>query len=598
MARKVIGPTGSRRRRWTYLWCLVIAIGVGMFFVAGAQAVHDLGFQLDGDVQASTTTSVGGSTQALDWSSFFDSSGNQITGALSGGFTNSAFQKDFSTNPDTCTVATLPCSFVTSDHTTFATGSKDTLNITPGWQCNFDHNVNSKIDIMNAYAAAFTNPVADPNQFLPDGTTPNPLFGKHHQILYFGMEKNANTGDNNVAFWFLQSGADCVSPGGGSTPWTGNHQDGDILVVSAFTSGGGVSNITAYRWNGGAAGSLGTTPVANGGDCKVNLGADSVCATSNSGPNAITGQITTPWLTSNKDDGVGTKLESTEFFEGGIDLSATNLGDKCFNVFVGDTRSSQSLTATLFDYARGVLGECAITVTTTPSQTTRVIGSTTPITDTADISGTVGGGGTAPTPTGTMQFFLCGPGVASCTSGGAPIPSDPAAKVTLGACNPVVAGHACATSADARSLITGLGTYCFRAVYDPGTDTNYAGKGGSFDGANECFTVTGSSSFTTAQNWLPNDSATLTGDANLNGTLTFTLYSGDNCGVTSGAAVTGQQYVVTVTDAASGSTFNTSNLTFTVTAGASYSWLVHYDDTTLADPAADKCEKSTLTITN
>ena len=103
---------------------------------------------------------------------------------------------------------------------------------------------------------------------------------------------------------------------------------------------------------------------------------------------------------------------------------------------------------------------------------------------------------------------------------------------------------------------------------------------------------------TTAQRWRPNDSATLTGPSNLNGTLTFTLYTGDNCGVTSGAPVPNQQYVVPVTNAASGSTFSTNNTTFDVVAAnaGSYSWLVHYDDV-LADPD-DHCEKSTVSITD
>ena len=45
---------------------------------------------------------------------------------------------------------------------------------------------------------------------------------------------------------------------------------------------------------------------------------------------------------------------------------------------------------------------------------------------------------------------------------------------------------------------------------------------------------------TTSQDWLPNDTATLTGPTNLTGTLTFQLYTGDNCGVTSGAPVANQ----------------------------------------------------------
>ena len=54
-----------------------------------------------------------------------------------------------------------------------------------------------------------------------------------------------------------------------------------------------------------------------------------------------------------------------------------------------------------------------------------------------------------------------------------------------------------------------------------------------------------------------------------------------------------------VTNAASGSKFSTSNQTFKVKAAdaGSYSWLVHYDDNVLADPA-DRCETSTLSITD
>jgi hypothetical protein len=98
---------------------------------------------------------------------------------------------------------------------------------------------------------------------------------------------------------------------------------------------------------------------------------------------------------------------------------------------------------------------------------------------------------------------------------------------------------------------------------------------------------------------LPNDTATITGDTNLNGTLTFQLYTGDNCGVTSGSAVPGQSYSFTLTNATSPAVRSTSNTTFKVTAAneGAYSWLVHYDDTTLTDPP-DRCETSTVSITD
>src|SRR5262249_31480385 len=160
MAERILGENGSRRRRRFRFLVLPVLVGavIALFTAGSALAVHDLAFQLDGDVSASTTTSVGGNTQSKDWDSFFDSSGSLIPGSLSSGstgFLHAGFTRDFRANPG-CTL-TDTGSFCTADQTTFSTGSKDTLNITPGWQCNFDNNVNSKIDIMNAYAAAYTN---------------------------------------------------------------------------------------------------------------------------------------------------------------------------------------------------------------------------------------------------------------------------------------------------------------------------------------------------------------------------------------------------------------------------------------------------------
>ena len=60
--------------------------------------------------------------------------------------------------------------FCTADDTTYATGSKDTLGIgNGGWQCNHDKNVNSKIDIMNAYVAQYTTADGAQDLLLRDG---------------------------------------------------------------------------------------------------------------------------------------------------------------------------------------------------------------------------------------------------------------------------------------------------------------------------------------------------------------------------------------------------------------------------------------------
>jgi hypothetical protein len=355
MTQRILGPEGSKRRwRFRYLSLPVLAaVAVALFLAGSAQAVHDLNFQLDGDVIASTVTHVpAAKTQSLDWSSFFSAGGVESptlpsANAAYAGFTASKFVRDFRANPG-CT-ETATGSFCTQDASTFATGSKDTLDITPGWQCTYSNNVNSKTDLSNVYAAAYTDPATN------------------HKIIYFALERNDNSGDGNVAFWFLQDDVGCTATiSGNNVAFTGHHTKGDILVVSSFTNGGTVSTITAYQWNVNVAnpnGFLDPNPVAQGVDCKSTTGNDTTCATVNgptNGPNG--GTITTPWLTTNKQDGTGHSLRESEFFEGGLDLTKANLASTCFSSFLGDTRSSQSLTATIFDYAGGSFQHCGANI--------------------------------------------------------------------------------------------------------------------------------------------------------------------------------------------------------------------------------------------
>jgi hypothetical protein len=119
-------------------------------------------------------------------------------------------------------------------------------------------NVNSKTDIANAYAAAYTAQDGD-------------------QVLYFALERNDNSGTGNVGFWFLQENANCV----GNANFTSKHADGDLFIVSEFSSGGTVSTIQVHRWMGGANGALKTTPEISGAQCGAT--AADVCAIVNTG---------------------------------------------------------------------------------------------------------------------------------------------------------------------------------------------------------------------------------------------------------------------------------------------------------------------------
>jgi hypothetical protein len=531
---------------------------LSLIAIPQALAVHELAFELEGN----TTVDTAGQ---FDWESLFDANGDEKTLPTTD-FKDSGFTKDFSRGTGGA--------YSTVDSTTFATGSKDILSISPGWQCNHDNNVNDKIDITNAYAAEYIDP------------------GSGDRIMYFALERFSNDGDANVGFWFLQGDVSCDSPGG-SEAFVGNHQDGDILVVSSFTKGGVVSTINAYEWVGDDnTGHVNPTPVATGGDCKaLNIPADhTTCATVN------TATITPPWDNENKRG--GGNVRRAEFFEGGLNLTRSDITAVCFNTFLADTRSSQSLTATLFDFARGTLGECGLGMTTVPTGD-RLITDTTAVTDTATVTGT-SSGGTPPTPTGSEEFRLGGPpeltpadDTGICDTGDG----------TLVSTNSVSGsgGVATATSDDAQSLITGLGKYCFTAFFTAAAnDPNYAGKTAETSNpTQECFHVTGTAALSTAQDWVPNDSATITGPGPISGTATFTLFDDATCntmGTGSNTAVYGPvEVAVSGTDSV---TVSTSNSTTVVAATeGDYSWLVSYDDDVLGDPS-DTCEKSNIQITD
>jgi len=515
LSRKLI-KRQPRRKLITYT--AVFGLLVLTFGIAGAAlAVHELDFQLDGNTATSCPTPPGSCTSSQkDWDDLFTvttGGGTQtVTKATpistsNGDFTTATFTRDFLSGAN-CTINSSATGnvFCTGDTSTFATGSKDTLDITTGWACNFDHNVNSKIDIMNAYSASYTQ-------------TSN-----GHKLLYFGLEKNKDNGTNDAGFWFLQGDSTCDASGGGHPNFTGsNHHIGDILVVAEYSRGGGVGNITAYRWDG-------TTPlvqIANLGvglaDCKTQLAETAICGTTNSGANQFNGNITTSWRTSDATLNVGNTVVPPDFFEGGIDLTAAFLASgggtvpTCFNTFIADTRSSTSLTATLFDYARGRLGECTSGTTTSPvdaTDTSQPPASSIPAAPAA-ASVTVKDKAVL-TVTGIATFdasiawHICKIDSGTCDTGG----------VDLGSTGVTTAG----TYYSPTVTLTAAGRYCFRADF---SGDSAAGVPDSSDhSSGECFTIAAvTPTISTAAVASPvdfgnavQDNATLSGTANEPGT--------------------------------------------------------------------------------
>jgi hypothetical protein len=607
---RVIGPPKSRRRRWTFLAALAVAVAFGILVIPSALAVHEFQFQLDGDT---TSTAYNGSA-TYDWNDVFNVSGASVTNNTANvgsgkTFDAAKFVRDFETNATCPTTSAIglnstSTNLCTADDTTYATGSKDTLGVgNGGWQCNHDNNVNSKIDIMNAYILQWTNPVADAN-------------GVHHKIFYFGVERNVSNGTNDVGVWFLQSGASCTAPSG-SVNFTGQHQDGDTLVVAEQTSGGGVSTAKAFRWAAAASGPLSgdggcidsndnpnpkaggcnNLPIATGADCKQAAADDALCATTNAfcpvprrGPAPPctlpwNSAVTTQWLTADGSS-VGNSISSPDFFEGGIDITRAFAGQagttpSCFSTAVPDTRSSASATATLFDFTINQIGSCTSGTTTTPKYLSDPTGPTysdiptgglTIPTQASQASGAapikvrdaahinVSGLTSSGSFGGSVNFYICGPlaldSTGNCVTGGVKTPGSP---ITVSGSN----GQADVNS-DVLTL-TSVGRYCWRAEY--GGDST-AGIPASSDPAtgststSECFTVNPvTATLTTNATCVNSSGTTVTGTCLLGNTLKDTATLGNTAYAPGTNGLTGSP---------------TINATDTTTkAGGSISWTAY-----------------------
>ena len=206
------------------------------------------------------------------------------------------------------------------------------------------------------------------------------------------------------------------------------------------------------------------------------------------------------------------------------------------------------------------------------------------------------GGTNAADPTGTVTFFLCGPSASNpdCSTGGTNIGTG--ALGDAGEPTPTPndgMSHADSPDVNTSAAKLAAGFYCFRAEW-PG-DANYPTALKLTNQTDECFRVKDTSATTTAQNWLPNDSAhvtTASGNA-ASGTVTFTLYDNGTC--------TGNVLATFADRAVDGSGNASTNNTTTyvaVSPGATISWRATFNPT---DPNAitgssSHCEQSILTI--
>ena len=345
MAERVLGPTGSPRRR-RFLLIPLVLICIGLFYVAGGQALppgstgspNDSGlFQLDGNTLPGTCASPFPGTTLTsgdDWAGLY----NQFIPPTSD--KSPCGSDGFTFVPDGGAL----------DHSYWSQGgSKDVYDPALGpWRWSGGDVSPDKNDIQDAFSAMYHL-----------GTT---------KYLYFGSDRLDTSGDAQQGFQFLQANV-CLQPTAGQPaanglpcpaatptvptgctpafstsnagrfvdPTTGcpvHHKNGDLLVLVNFNNGGTIGASGVYVWwgaNGSGAGCYGTPPkttpptaagicdqpvlFGNGADCTTISGANDFCASSNK-VNIANEPV---WAYTNKD--AGHTYEASSFAEGGINLS-------------------------------------------------------------------------------------------------------------------------------------------------------------------------------------------------------------------------------------------------------------------------------------
>ena len=227
------------------------------------------------------------------------------------------------------------------------------------------------------------------------------------------------------------------------------------------------------------------------------------------------------------------------------------------------------------------------------AETTIALGST--IYDTAVVTGNSVGGD----PTGFVVFHVCTVATGNCSTGGTLLgSSNGVALVSDG--DPTTF----TSSATSDGFTPGaVGRYCFRGNYLGSTVYNTSSDPSDTTATNECFTVTDTTASSSAQTWYPNDSASVSAmhGESISGVLTIQLYTGDNCGATSGNPVSGITYSSGDTSGTTITVSSNKQTTFGVdtnNAGA-FSWKVVFaPDAGSFVSGSNHCESSNLTITN
>ncbi|HEX5017347.1 MAG TPA: hemagglutinin [Actinomycetes bacterium] len=394
----------------------------------------------------------------------------------------------------------------------------------------------------------------------------------NHDWLYFGWERDANSGSGFIAYEFMQEAAPSACAYDTATeasliancnPWA-NRKAGDFMIL--WDQQGGSKDLFLRTWTG-------TAP-------NLTLGAPIQL-------NATVSQA----------------AYSADGFRGeaAVDLTATVFGgtQRCLS-FANTIPSTVTGNSDSADYKDTILQtappitNCESTTVTTPKVVTDT--STNP-----DTTGNVPGGGASigtgvlavadsavvgvqggtATPAGSVSFFLCKvTGTNLCTTGGTSVGS----TNLSGAAYPV-------TVQSPTAYVTSAGRYCWRAVFSGDEDNGIPGSSDSR--SSECFNVnpvdptlsttagpdrllgqtvsdTATLGGTATQPADPVINLTGTGGAPAGGTITFKLYGPSDTGC-------GNLVYTSPTVAVSGNgDYTTPAPQFTPTQPGNYHWVAEY----------------------
>jgi hypothetical protein len=356
------------------------------------------GANTDGTGEAGITNIRGSADPGPDWADLFSPSSGPDRAVFN---PSSGFNGEGTFLSDDVSAGGL------TDRTVYAGGPGDKNNdIVQDWTW-ATSSVPAKDDISNGYV--WTRTVTGPPVPLPGGGTTD-----QHKLIFVGVEREDPSGDSHVDIEFFQAAVrlDRTPPCPKQCFFLGTNTNNDLLVNMDFTNGGNIGSVVVRRRQAGVRDNYVVADSVGGEGCSADL---NECAFNN-GASILNGG----WNSFDNHAAVITTLATNSFTEFGIDVTALGFGNPCFSTVEIKTRSSQSFTASLKDFAVKPFQNCFATVATrihagnrattldadhvnnTPDieGTSIPVGST--IHDLAIVTGQTGVGN--PVPTGTVVF--------------------------------------------------------------------------------------------------------------------------------------------------------------------------------------------------